>query len=1237
MHVKGGWLRQLIQLLGFTPKAVSLKQKRRALLENLEARYALTGAPTAMDDFFSTSQEKDINLYTPPQFGVFLGIVGNDTDPDGDALRPIFFSDPPNGTIVEVSGAYRYVPNDDFVGTDTFNYRATDDVFNSEPATVTVVVSGPNAKDDSYIAGVGGFLSVDTAHGVLANDNPNIPTLSDAEAVLEEGPLHGSIVLNTDGSFNYTPNGSFTGSDVFTYRVTDDGPAGNVASVFILGTGIANAGESYFIEEGSDSLVLDGSQSGGAGLTYRWTINANADHFDPNDANSGFTPDLSQAISSGSSPTLALSWATLNSLGIVDGEPIGANAYGPVVILEVTDTLNQNQKSYSIAAFNVSNVAPLLTQFLVTPQVGTCDGLTFDVYAEFTEVNPFDADFAATIQGDFLGGSSSIPLDVTYASGVYVVTGSYSYAEQGSYFALLTIDTLGFNGIDPIDAIISTIFVDATAGGGDVTIDGEPATPLEGTEISLGSTVTEGCGGTPVTAAVYEWSVLKVDADGNSSVFTPGSGDTISFTPDDDGTYTVSLIADGVAAESRTFLVGNVPPTVDSISGPSAGVRNQTLTYQSSFNDVAGDGDAETTWTVLDSASSVVAVGSGTSFDFTPTDNVSYSVHFTVNDLDGGVTYAAPVSVSVSATLVQSGVLYVGGTSSNDTFVFTQTGAGQYSLVLNGASPLNFTSITQVQLFGGAGTADAVTVSGDSGTNSFEIHTDRLTLDSTPFLHSGIELRTLNAMGSGDLVTVLGGSATVNGGASSDTLVFAGGTNDWQITSNNEGTINAGQIAFTSIEHLVGGSGNDTFRFENGVGVSGDVEGGGGMDTLDYSACSSSNPVNINLQSGSASRTGGISSIESVIGGAGSDTLTAANTVNNWLLFGDSGSINGAIAFASFENLKGGNQVDTFGIQTDTSTTGYINGNGGADVLSYSAFGSGVTVNLATSTATAVGSFSSIDTFIGGSASDTLVGKNSNNTWNITGVGSGIVGSVNFSSFESLQGGSANDTFRVNEGVSQSGISIAGGNTLGIDKLDYAAFSSGTSVNVNLASGTATGFLNVSGIENVAGGGGNDVIRGDGGNNMLAGNQGNDIILGGGGNDVINGNAGRDILIGCAGADVILGNADEDLLIAGTTDHDDVQSALNAILAEWSSSASYATRTGHILGTISGGLNGAVLLNGNSGAGQTVFNDSEVDTLTGNGGVDWYFANQDGVLGVDLDIVTDKAAAELWSDTDFLA
>lgn len=50
---------------------------------------------------------------------------------------------------------------------------------------------------------------------------------------------------------------------------------------------------------------------------------------------------------------------------------------------------------------------------------------------------------------------------------------------------------------------------------------------------------------------------------------------------------------------------------------------------------------------------------------------------------------------------------------------------------------------------------------------------------------------------------------------------------------------------------------------------------------------------------------------------------------------------------------------------------------------------------------------------------------------------------------------------------------------------------------------------------------------------------------------------------------------------------------------------------------------------------QTVFNDNDVDMLTGSQGQDWFFANRVADNGGPIDFVTDKAGNELWNDTDF--
>src|SRR5262245_42733559 len=85
----------------------------------------------------------------------------------------------------------------------------------------------PVANPDSYSVNEDGSLSV-AAPGVLANDTDPDPLT----AALVSGPSHGTLTLNANGSFTYTPNVNFHGADSFTYQA-NDAWSGSVATVSI--------------------------------------------------------------------------------------------------------------------------------------------------------------------------------------------------------------------------------------------------------------------------------------------------------------------------------------------------------------------------------------------------------------------------------------------------------------------------------------------------------------------------------------------------------------------------------------------------------------------------------------------------------------------------------------------------------------------------------------------------------------------------------------------------------------------------------------------------------------------------------------------------------------------------------------------------------------------------------------------------------------------------------------------
>src|SRR5262249_52970193 len=124
------------------------------------------------------------------------------------------------------------------------------------------------------------------------------------------------------------------------------------------------------------------------------------------------------------------------------------------------------------------------------------------------------------------------------------------------------------------------------------------------------------------------------------------------------------------------------------------------------------------------------------------------------------------------------------------------------------------------------------------------------------------------------------------------------------------------------------------------------------------------------------------------------------------------GNVNG-ISFMHIENLVGGALDDTFAFASGGSLAGSIDGGAGANTLSYATYGSPVTVNLATNTATGVGTtFSNMQNLVGSPQGDTLIGPNVVSVWNITGTNSGDVNGFTFGGIENLTGNTNADTFK---------------------------------------------------------------------------------------------------------------------------------------------------------------------------------------------------------------------------------
>ncbi|MEL7083191.1 MAG: Ig-like domain-containing protein [Cyanobacteria bacterium J06597_1] len=188
--------------------------------------------PVANDDRFSTDEETPVN-------GNVLEGLGADLDgsPDGDVLSVINQTNPSNGSVtLDANGDFTYTPDAGFVGTDSFRYTVSDGNGGSDTAVVTIVVSPPNTLPDAVDDAASTDEDAAVSGNVLDGSNGGLDTDLDGDtlAVIENtDPANGSVTLGSEGSFTYTPNPDFNGTDSFTYTVSDGNGGTDSATVTI--------------------------------------------------------------------------------------------------------------------------------------------------------------------------------------------------------------------------------------------------------------------------------------------------------------------------------------------------------------------------------------------------------------------------------------------------------------------------------------------------------------------------------------------------------------------------------------------------------------------------------------------------------------------------------------------------------------------------------------------------------------------------------------------------------------------------------------------------------------------------------------------------------------------------------------------------------------------------------------------------------------------------------------------
>jgi VCBS repeat-containing protein len=220
---------------------------------------AVNDAPVAADDAYSTDEDTTLTVAAP-------GVLGNDSDVDGDALEAVLVDDVAHGTLtLNADGSFSYEPDPNFNGSDSFTYKANDGVADSNVATVTITVDAVNdapAVDagDDVSGAEGSTIALDgTVSDVEGDDFTTAWTYAAGAGVDAGATCSFADATAVDTTITCTDDGTYTatltatdehgaaGSDTVDVTVTNAAPVLNTLTPSTysaeIGTAVTVTGE----------------------------------------------------------------------------------------------------------------------------------------------------------------------------------------------------------------------------------------------------------------------------------------------------------------------------------------------------------------------------------------------------------------------------------------------------------------------------------------------------------------------------------------------------------------------------------------------------------------------------------------------------------------------------------------------------------------------------------------------------------------------------------------------------------------------------------------------------------------------------------------------------------------------------------------------------------------------------------------------------------------------------------
>ena len=648
----------------------------------------------------------------------------------GSGLTTDWFSGPQHGHLsLNSDGSFSYTPTPGFYGVDQFIYRVYDTSGGMAQATVTVNITGAlTAVNQSYSLYSTCTLTV-LAPGVLTNASlPGGETVS----ISTSQPQYGTLSMNSDGSFSYTPQAGFAGTDSFSYTITDQDGDTSAATV-TLAVQAASAGvvtgpngiNLFRIWQSAGNIATINAMSACDGdvLTYglarssitQWTVSGGAgQNLLAVDYSNGDPLPAGGVLYDGGSYVATGSWLDGNGLvllGVSSDEVVHAGA-GQFVVA-------------GSEPVNFTNVQVFGVDFTLYGNGGWIwwPGLTIMFGAGTLAVSD-----SGEYPGDLDSGAGTMQIDGP-------TTPHYIYVEVDSQLSgdgSVTFDPNGFNLGGPAGLYYTTLNTSAFAGdlsgpgvvevdNGNLTLTGQNSYTL-GTTVNSGSLTLGGPGSLPGygdsgSVAVAAGATLTALAGGEGEWDQPSlaallattafaSGSTLGI--EVDGTNSFDFGGDPAGAQAAKNLVKSgtgalVLTGANSLTGTThiaAGtlqIGNGGTAGELGSGAVVDDGellfdrtDSIAVSNAISGSGSLVQAGSGAltlpeSENFSGGAIVSSGALFVTNS-SGSATGPGDVSVQ------NAGMLGGSGTISNGASSLTVAGTLQPHVSTGGISQLTFTN-----------------------------------------------------------------------------------------------------------------------------------------------------------------------------------------------------------------------------------------------------------------------------------------------------------------------------------------------------------------------------------------------------------------------------------------------------------------------------------------------------------------------------------------------------------------